>query len=87
MKKRNQKSDIKKIGKIVGNCGISFEDAWVGYNSDLDKLDVICAIYNPNPDMAYCNQLKTKLSVHIAREFGTQFVDKYCNIDVINYIS
>lgn len=79
------KISIVKIGKLVGNC-YDFEDAWVGYNPDLDKIDVICAIHVPQMDMNMEQMLRTKISVNIAKEFGTKFVDDFCNISVINYL-
>ena len=78
------KKDIRKIGSIVGKC-YDFEDAWVGYNPEFDNLDIICAIHEPNEN-DICSLIKTKVSVHIAQEFGTRFVEKHCNISIINYL-
>ena len=41
---------IVEIGKIVGRCYDEFEDVWTGYNPDLNKIDVICAIHQLNPE-------------------------------------
>ena len=30
--------------------------------------------------------LESKIGVNIAREYGTQFVEKFCNIKIINYL-
>ena len=77
---------IIEIGKIVGKCYDGFEDAWVGYNPELDKIDVICAIYEKNPEKQLFDNLKSKINVNIARQYGTYFVEQFCNISIINYL-
>ena len=77
---------IVEIGKIVGQCYDEFEDVWTGYNPDLNKIDVICAIHQLNPEQQLFNNLKSKIGVNIAKEYGTQFVQNFCNIKIINYL-
>ena len=77
---------IVKIGKIVGRCYNELEDVWTGYDLDEDKIDIICAIHQLNPEQQFFRNLESKISVNIAREFGTQFVNNYCNIFIINYL-
>ena len=77
---------IIKIGKIVGQCCDNFEDVWTSYNPDLDKIDIICAIHKTNPKLDFFTNLASKIKVNIAREYGTQFVEKFCNIKIINYL-
>ena len=45
--KRNDISIIE-IGQIVGKCYDGFEDIWTGYNPELDKIDIICAVRKHN---------------------------------------
>lgn len=84
MKKENV--SIIEIGKIVGKCYDEFEDVWTSYNPDLDKIDVICAIHNTQPERQLFDNLKSKVSVNIAKRYGTQFVENFCNILIINYL-
>ena len=84
MKKNN--ISIVEIGKIVGQCYDGFEDVWTGYNPELDKIDVICAIHEHNPEKQLFTNLKSKINVNVARRYGTQFVEQYCNISIINYL-
>lgn len=84
MKKNNV--SIVEIGKIVGQCYDGFEDVWTGYDQDTNKIDVICAIQEDNPQKQMFDNLKSKIGVNIARKYGTQFVEQFCNISIINYL-
>lgn len=84
MKKNNV--SIVEIGKIVGQCYDGFQDVWTGYNQDINKIDIICAIRKNNPEKQLFDNLKFKIGVNIAREYGTQFVEQFCNISIINYL-
>ena len=77
---------IVKIGKIVGQCYDEFEDVWTGYNVEQDKIDIVCAIRKLNPEQQLFNNLESKIGVNIAKEYGTQFVQNFCNIKIINYL-
>lgn len=77
---------IVRIGKIVGKCYDEFGDVWTGYDVEQDKIDIICAIHKSNPEQQLFHNLESKISVNIAREYGTQFVEKFCNIKIINYL-
>ena len=77
---------IVRIGKIVGKCYDEFEDVWTGYDVEQDKIDIICAIHKSNPEQQLFHNLESKISVNIAREYGTQFVENFCNIKIINYL-
>lgn len=77
---------IVKIGKIVGKCCDEFKDVWTGYDVEQDKIDIICAVHKLNPEQQLFHNLESKISVNIAREYGTQFVEKFCNIKIINYL-
>lgn len=77
---------IVKIGKIVGQCYDEFEDVWTGYDVEQDKIDIVCAIHQLNPEQQLFNNLKSKIGVNIAKEYGTQFVQNFCNIQIINYL-
>ena len=63
-----------------------FEDVWTGYDVEQDKIDIICAIHKLNPEQQLFRNLESKIGVNIAREYGTQFVEKFCNIKIINYL-
>lgn len=84
MKKNNV--SIVEIGQIVGKCYDGFEDVWTGYNPELDKIDVICAIHEHNPEKQLFKNLESKINVNIARKYGTRFVEQHCNISIINYL-
>lgn len=77
---------IVEIGKIVGECYDGFENVWTGYNQEMDKIDIICAIRSYNPEKSFLNNLISKINVNIAKQYGTQFVKQYCNISIINYL-
>lgn len=81
-----EKINIIEVGKIVGKCYNRFEDVWTGYNPELDKIDVICAIHENNPEKQLFDNLQSKINVNIARRYGTQFVNQYFNIRIINYL-
>lgn len=83
--KRNNIS-IVKVGKIVGQCYDDFQDVWTGYDIENDKIDIICAIHEYNPQQQFFDNLASKISVNIAKEYGTQFVENFCNISIINYL-
>ena len=82
------KNDISiiKIGKIVGKCYDEFEDVWTGYDIEQDRINIICAIHKSQPEEQLFNNLKSKIVVNIAKEYGTQFVQRFCNIEIINYL-
>ena len=84
MKKNNV--SIVEIGPIVGTCYDEVEDVWTGYDQDTNKIDVICAIQEDNPQKQMFDNLKSKIGVNIARKYGTQFVEQFCNISIINYL-
>lgn len=77
---------IVKVGKIVGQCYPNFEDVWTGYNRESNKIEIICAIHENNPKRQLFDNLKSKIGVNIAREYGTQFVENFCDISIINYL-
>lgn len=81
-----EKINIVEVGKIVGKCYDGFKDVWTGYNPELDKIDVICAIHENNPEKQLFDNLQSKINVNIARRYGTQFVNQYFNIRIINYL-
>lgn len=82
------KNDISivKIGKIVGQCYDEFEDVWTGYDIEQDKIDIICAIHKLQPEEQLFKNLESKIGVNIAKEYGTQFVQRFCDIKIINYL-
>ena len=84
MKKDN--ISIVKVGKIVGQCYENFEDVWTGYDRENDKIEIVCAICEPSPKQQLFDNLKSKIGVNIAKEYGTQFVENFCDISIINYL-
>lgn len=83
--KRNNISIIK-VGKIVGKCYDDFQDVWTGYDRENDKIEIICAIHEKNPQQQFLDNLTSKISVNVAKEYGTQFVENFCTISIINYL-
>lgn len=79
------KVSIIKIGKVVGKC-YNFENVWTGYNPDIGKIDIICAINKQDYTKDIFNQLQSKISVNIAKEYGTKFVEDFCNITIIRFL-
>lgn len=82
----NDKISISSIGKIITNCYDEFEDVWTGYNEDLNKIDIVCAVNNKHCQQDFYDALYSKIGVNIAKEYGTYFVEKYCNISIITYL-
>lgn len=80
------KISIVKIGKIVGNCYDEFKDVWVGYDIEQDKINITCAMQELQPEAQFFDNLESKIVVNIAKEYGTQFVQRFCDIKIINYL-
>lgn len=80
------KIDIPRVSKLVSGCYNGFEDVWVGYNRDTDKIDVVCSVSAPKITQDIYNSLKTKVAVNISKQYGTRFVEDHFDISIINFL-